>query len=175
MVTSPKVKFPMLAYEPSLLVASASNPRPCNPVSPTLCVNWCKIDSQSFQSLTHSFQFQCPLILFIFSTLRTLCEKHPGVGVHAHQIFSVFPTVALTTIESKRSTKRPPISFKMITFHHTPGVQATASRSHLACGDGLQDNVRFPPAAFSNREAQGRHSGRPQRAEKRAKCRLRTS
>src|SRR5271157_2153492 len=32
-----------------------------------------------FQYLTHSSQFTIPPIPFVFLTLRTLCQKHPGV------------------------------------------------------------------------------------------------
>src|SRR5277367_170454 len=44
--------------------------------------------SLCFQSLTHSSQFTMRPISSVLLTLRTLCEKHPGVGVSlANQFF----------------------------------------------------------------------------------------
>ena len=69
-----------------------------------------------FQSLTHSSQFTIPPIPTTFYALRTLCQKHPGVGVRPY----AFSTTSLTPIESYSFAKCLPNSFRSTLFHNYP-------------------------------------------------------
>src|SRR5271165_4277503 len=71
-----------------------------------------------FQQLAHSSQFTMRCIHLIFSSLRTLCQKHPGRSPVASKIAAL----NLTPIESKRYANIILIRFRMKTIHDTPGV-----------------------------------------------------
>src|SRR5277367_6409680 len=74
-----------------------------------------------FQSITHSFQFATPSISRTFCALRTLCQKHPGVG--AAQISKIADPAlrALNPIESRCFAISPRNHFRITLFHRTPG------------------------------------------------------
>ena len=85
-----------------------------------------------FQSLTHSLQSQFLPILNRFCSLRTLCQKHPGVGVAPPAPIADFPFRALTRIESKRFTKNVRNHLRIKTFRDTPGGWVYALSLHRA-------------------------------------------
>src|SRR5271165_994441 len=82
-----------------------------------------------FQQLAHSSQFTMRCIHLIFSSLRTLCQKHPGVVLVLVLKSFGSPT---TQIESTRYAKITLISFRMKTIHRHPGV-------------GYPSPPKFPP------------------------------
>ena len=56
--------------------------------APPLFVKHAKSHSLSFQQVAHSSQFYFSCIPIIFCSLRTLCQKHPGVGVPSSSLIS---------------------------------------------------------------------------------------
>src|SRR5271165_3884094 len=84
-------------------------------------VTFRKTASPCFQQLAHSSQFTMRYIHLIFSSLRTLYQKHPGRSPVASKIAAL----NLTPIESKRYANIILICFRMKTIHDTPGVGGT--------------------------------------------------
>src|SRR5271168_748203 len=100
---------------------SAGVTRPSfRPIRPTSLAIFDKNAALYFQSIAHSFQFVIPSISRIFCVLRTLCEKHPGVGIRqASQIAPLLRT--LNPIESHCFTIDPRNHFRITLFHRPPG------------------------------------------------------
>src|SRR5271170_5550270 len=84
-----------------------------------------------FQSITHSFQFATPSISRTFCALRTLCQKHPGVG--AAQISKIADPAlrALNPIESHCFTMHPCNHFRITLFHRPPRGWGSAHFSSI--------------------------------------------
>jgi len=80
--------------------------------------NLTQTPSLYFQSLTHSSQFAKRDILSIFLGLRTLCEKHPGVGWAGVCKSSASP---LTLVAPMSYVNLSPNSFRILLFRRPPG------------------------------------------------------
>jgi hypothetical protein len=92
--------------------------------------------SLSFQRFAHSSQFKFSTISRIFLTLRTLCQKHPGVGVPPlAPLHSSLTTSLITPMESHSLPFVPCNSFRMIFFRKSRGS-----------GGALLPSATSPPA-----------------------------
>jgi hypothetical protein len=97
--------------------------------------------SLSFQRFAHSSQFKFSTISCIFLTLRTLCQKHPGVGVPPlAPLHSSLTTSLITPMESNSLPCVPCNSFRMIFFCKSPGA-GSARLSSVEVGDAGHDSV----------------------------------
>src|SRR5277367_5473585 len=94
---------------------------PLRPTRPSSLATFPKNALLCFQSVAHSSQFTVARIPNNFYALRTLCQKHPGVGVATPFPIPDFPFPVVTSIESKRSTNNACNHLRIKTFHDTPG------------------------------------------------------
>jgi hypothetical protein len=99
-----------------------------------------------FQPLAHSLQFANRDIPTIFLSLRTLCQKHPGVGVDPLPNFSGAKRPRHTTpTESHCSTFAPSNPFRIYLFPKTPHanpLQSISFTKHRGSGPPI---FPYPP------------------------------
>jgi hypothetical protein len=90
-----------------------------------------------FQSLVHSSQFTIPDIPSIFYTLRTLCQKHPGVPMDCAANFSPTNDSRLTPIESVSLTILSCKPFGVLLFQKVAPVIPLESYCFANGGEGV--------------------------------------
>ena len=112
--------LPFVMLDRSPISARAVRPS-LRPIQPSSLAILGKNAALCFQSIAHSFQFAIPSISRTFCALRTLCEKHPGVGIwQASQISD--PTIRpLNPMESHCFTMNLHNHFRITLFHRIPG------------------------------------------------------
>ena len=103
-----------------------------------------------FQSITHSLPFVIRHIPNIFCALRTLCEKHPGVGVATPFPIADFAFSVVTPMKSKRSTNNIRNHLRIKTFHDTPGGWGlrTCSSPRIRHFTRRKAKLSFPVRSF---------------------------
>ncbi len=91
------------------------------PIQPPLLATFDKNALLCFQSLARSSQFAISQIPNIFCALRTLCEKHPGVGVPKHFQTADFAFSQLNPMESYSFARYRCNLFRILLFRKPPG------------------------------------------------------
>jgi hypothetical protein len=104
-----------------------------------------------FQSLAHSPQFTIPDIPSIFYTLRTLCQKHPGVPVDSPTNFSPTNESHLTPIESVSFTILACKPFGVLLFQNAAPV--IPFESYCFANGGEEVVGKFPNSRATESQA----------------------
>jgi len=109
-----------------------------------------------FQSFTHSSQFVKSNIPSIFLSLRTLCQKHPGVGSPLVHNFPAQLDLSLNPIESIRFTNLPsnlPSNpFRILLFQNMYPLTPLPSISFMKVVAGCPSHLRFFRSNSKNRQ-----------------------
>src|SRR5277367_2613213 len=99
----------------SSISARATRPS-LRPIQPSSLSTFDKNAVLCYQPLAHSSQFAISHISNIFCALRTLCEKHPGVGVPKHSEIADFAFSALNPMESYSFARHRCNRFRILLF-----------------------------------------------------------